>query len=736
MAYYPNNTRWYYANEGDESVNHDGPEGLKHDLRELGDMFDPNAEHDDNTAGGIGIGNLSHDLVDENATGENIGDVLKITAIPGLTDTDGSTPGTIRGQIKAVWDRFLDWISKNLKPITGLSDNTSIWGQIKSLLGLLDAHEETNARTPETGVHGLRVDASGVMQYEDTDGTWKNLYVGGGPVTQAPLYYGLDSTNPGAAAMDAATGKLILSRMWRYQTVLKPDGLPLMDTPVWTVTDNQLGAQGAIGAKDFIVVGIATNDATVDDVQAFTAAAPYSVHGSQKDGQFKIGISGTIPTAELPVFVTIFKVSGPDEAPIITSTSPLPNGTVSDPYSYQFAAKGTVTKWAIGSGSLPAGLSLSDSGAISGTPTEAASDATFTVQCWYNDTQHVDMDFSMTVIAAGTATITGPSSGTWTVGFAGAEGIDFTASGKTSTESYSWLASGLPSWATTTGADTGTLHIGGTADAAATTNATITLNILAADGQTVVSSAHMDVSIIAEVRTVTIDTASPLQTGYLNASYTNTFTATGADSGAGEHYLWETQDTLPAGLSFDSDSGVLSGTPSIAGSYTFAILVQLEDSSGTIIASSQKSFTMEVSSKTSFLPSEVSAGFSVADTKIKDSLNTSDTVPSGFGDSYFSYDLEFTYSSGALEDFYIQYGVSDYPGGFEIRYGIGGTAYALALGMPGENWELYNTNMMPRDISSYGSVTNVEVLGSGNTAFDTAAAALIDQYFTFDRSGN
>ena len=64
--------------------------------------------------------------------------------------------------------------------------------------------------------------------------------------------------------------------------------------------------------------------------------------------------------------------SGAGTAPTITSTSPLPGGTVGTAYSQQLTATGDATiTWAVTSGSLPAGLSLSSGGLISGTPTTA-----------------------------------------------------------------------------------------------------------------------------------------------------------------------------------------------------------------------------------------------------------------------------------------------------------------------------------------------------------------------------
>ena len=66
--------------------------------------------------------------------------------------------------------------------------------------------------------------------------------------------------------------------------------------------------------------------------------------------------------------------------PTITTTSPLPNGTVGTYYEQKLTSDGTEPiKWSISNGNLPAGLSLNeDTGEISGTPTAAGSN-TFTI---------------------------------------------------------------------------------------------------------------------------------------------------------------------------------------------------------------------------------------------------------------------------------------------------------------------------------------------------------------------
>ncbi|MFM8310415.1 MAG: S8 family serine peptidase [Ilumatobacteraceae bacterium] len=67
-------------------------------------------------------------------------------------------------------------------------------------------------------------------------------------------------------------------------------------------------------------------------------------------------------------------------APVAVATSSLPNGTVGQPYSTTLTATGGsgTYGWSVSAGTLPAGLSLSSAGVLSGTPT-AAGTSTFSV---------------------------------------------------------------------------------------------------------------------------------------------------------------------------------------------------------------------------------------------------------------------------------------------------------------------------------------------------------------------
>jgi hypothetical protein len=87
-------------------------------------------------------------------------------------------------------------------------------------------------------------------------------------------------------------------------------------------------------------------------------------------------------------------------APTITTSSPLPAGTVGSAYSQTITATGDATiTFSVTSGTLPAGLSLASNGALTGTPTTAGA-STFTVTAT-NGVSPDDADsFSLTINAA------------------------------------------------------------------------------------------------------------------------------------------------------------------------------------------------------------------------------------------------------------------------------------------------------------------------------------------------
>jgi len=91
----------------------------------------------------------------------------------------------------------------------------------------------------------------------------------------------------------------------------------------------------------------------------------------------------------------VLTISGP---PTITTSSPLPVGTVGAAYSQTLTASGGTTpySWSLVAGSLPSGLSLSSAGVISGTPDTVAVNS-FTVQVTGSDGLSATADFSLTI---------------------------------------------------------------------------------------------------------------------------------------------------------------------------------------------------------------------------------------------------------------------------------------------------------------------------------------------------
>lgn len=135
-------------------------------------------------------------------------------------------------------------------------------------------------------------------------------------------------------------------------------------------------------------------------------------------------------------------------APVITTES-LPGGTVGTAYSQALAADGTAPiSWSVTSGALPAGLTLSSDGKITGTPTTAGT-STFTVTAT-NASGSASKAFTITVNYQPTTITTQPQNVAVTVGQPAA----FTVAATGSNLAYRWQQStdGGKIWTDITGA--------------------------------------------------------------------------------------------------------------------------------------------------------------------------------------------------------------------------------------------------------------------------------------------
>ncbi|ATQ44118.1 putative Ig domain-containing protein [Caulobacter mirabilis] len=252
-------------------------------------------------------------------------------------------------------------------------------------------------------------------------------------------------------------------------------------------------------------------------------------------------------------------------APPVMITSPaagaLPGATGGVAYSQTFTASGGQTphSFALASGSLPAGVTLSTGGALSGTPSVSGT-FNFTVTATDSSPNpgpytSTPVAYSLTVTAP-TITVSPTTLPNGTTATAYSQTV--TATGGTAPRTFSVTSGTLPTGLSLDGA---TGAISGTLTAANTYNFTIT----ATDNLGFIGSRAYTVVVANPVITLS-PAAGALPGGTGGVAYSQTFTASG---GQGTHSVAQTGGTLPPGLSLVG--GVLSGTPTAAGTFNFSL---------------------------------------------------------------------------------------------------------------------------------------------------------------------
>jgi hypothetical protein len=159
-----------------------------------------------------------------------------------------------------------------------------------------------------------------------------------------------------------------------YPKLFFMDGTPVVSTVTFTVQDVL-----TVPIVDAVVTLGATTNAANNYVFTNIAAGTYS-YVVDKAGYDTVSGSVTVGTGNVTEEVTMHSSAPALVAPVITTTS-LPAGTVGTAYSETLTATGDEPiVWTKYAGNLPAGLSLSAAGIISGTPTAAVAIANFTVE--------------------------------------------------------------------------------------------------------------------------------------------------------------------------------------------------------------------------------------------------------------------------------------------------------------------------------------------------------------------
>lgn len=246
-------------------------------------------------------------------------------------------------------------------------------------------------------------------------------------------------------------------------------------------------------------------------------------------------------------------------AALTVTTATLPNGAVGVTYSQSLAAAAGTPPytWALASGALPDGLSLSSDGVISGSPT-AANPFTFTVQVTDSASPAqtaTSKTLTITIQPALTITTTSPLP----LGVVGAfYSFPLAATGPSP---LTWsVISAIPPPGTTV-TQTGTLA--GTP----LTPGTFDFTVQAAGGNPAQTATKQLRVVINPALTIT--TVSALPDAALAGSYSTQLVATGGVA----PYTWTNPGPgMPPGLSLSS-AGAISGTPTSPGNFSFSVQV-------------------------------------------------------------------------------------------------------------------------------------------------------------------
>lgn len=330
-----------------------------------------------------------------------------------------------------------------------------------------------------------------------------------------------------------------------------------------------------IGPPGLVVVTNSLPDAILNTnyaqfLQVTGGVAPYnfSLTGSLPQGitlNASTGLLSGAPTqsGSFPITVT-FRDAAQQSAsrqytlnvrgPLDMLTNTLPAATLNSAYTFTLTAVGGTTpySWAL-LGGAPQGLTLSQSGVLSGTPTQAGS---FNLQIRVSDAVNAQVTRTLTLVVNGpqlqiqTASLPPATAGvpynTSITASGGVQPYVFTSS--------SALPTGL------------TLSSGGVLSGTTGQGGTFSLTIGVRDAINQTASRTLTLTVTSSLQIVT----SSLPQASVSTGYSTTITATGGVP----PYLWSAPGGLPAGFVLDSGSGILNGTPLQEGVFTFNIQVQ------------------------------------------------------------------------------------------------------------------------------------------------------------------
>ncbi len=340
----------------------------------------------------------------------------------------------------------------------------------------------------------------------------------------------------GALPFNYATGFLVVNTT----ATIVPAGSASLTA---TVTNGD-----AVRKVEFLVDGVPVGVAY---------GAPYSVNWTAGGNLHVVEARAYSAWASKTLYLSSFSTIAVTEvalAPDITSAASA-TATKGSAFSFTVTASNSPTNYA--AAGLPPGLAINaSSGIISGTPTVAGT-STVTVSAT-NATGTGSATLTITVNAALSApVISSTKTATAT------KGITFSYTITASNSPTSYAATGLPAGLAI---NTSSGVISGTPTAAGTSSVTISATNATGTGSTTLTitvNAALSVPAITSARTATATKGSAFSYTIAASNSPTGYAATG----------------LPAGLAINTSSGVISGTPSVAG--TYGVTISATNAAGT-----------------------------------------------------------------------------------------------------------------------------------------------------------
>ncbi|MFT3956764.1 MAG: putative Ig domain-containing protein [Piscinibacter sp.] len=367
--------------------------------------------------------------------------------------------------------------------------------------------------------------------------------------------------------------------------------VPLTALPAWAAlaqpSDNNLHIDRGVSYTN--TVFLSTSGGTAPYSFSFAGALPsgISVSSSGLLTGVTCGSNGTYPLGTVTVTdavgatasktgLTLIVNAAPAGGCSLTVSSTMSSGSVGVAYSGSITATGGSVPYtySVSSGGLPPGVTLSSSGALSGTPTTAGS-YSFSVLAVDSGGATGTQTFSVTINSGVTVTVSPSSLSGGVAGVAYSQALS--ASGGTAPYSYAVSSGSLPA-GMSLGAG-GSLT--GTPSAAGSSSFTVT----ATDANSATGSRSYTLSIGAALSTTQAVASRTLTAGVAATAFTPVTAAGGSTP-----YSFAVSPALPAGLSFNTSTGQVTGTPSAASaSASYTVTVTDANSS-----TSSKTFSLTV----------------------------------------------------------------------------------------------------------------------------------------------